>query len=472
MKKLLGVSLICLASSLVATTICASNIKITGVSAAESSSEGIESWNYVSGWEIQSSYSSNGIEATIPGQSSVGGNAWQYKAEIGGGTGLSKPYLNLDYVDQIELSFSVVLYSDDGTSVISDSVNSGCFDFITFVGDTPIERLRVWTNSGGYTNGNHSYDLIVGNGDSDGWATNGKGYWIMGDATEASNFTFRFDKDNLLQSKAGGQDGYVSLHGDGGAISSKAATALTSSRQVSFQIIGNGGFTNDTKVILRSINGQSLATNDGKFNDNEGPMFNKVGITNETDFYKGFSYELNSELEAYDLYGVPTISTSTDGVNYVDGRNFGFTEAGNKTIYVKATDLAGNETIIQKEVEVKEVSSASIFAKWMNAEHNESCETKYKNAKEMLLDLSEEEIEIFKTSEDEAIVAARERYVAWCAANNDSSFYSGPVVANVNPLGLAFDNNNLSIAIVVSSVAVVSLLTALLLVLKKKKKSN
>lgn len=470
MRKLLGVSLICLASSLVATTICASNIKNISVSAAESSSEGIESWNYVSGWEIKSSYSSSGVEATIPGASreGVGDDAWQYKAEIGGGTGISKPYFNLDYVEQIEVSFSIVFYSDDGSNILSQSRNEAdSFYFKVYIGDTLIEQLKAWTNSGGYTNNDHSYALYPG----DNWDNYGTNLWITGAAVESKPFTLRFDATNLLQSRAGGQDGFVSLH-TGDYIPAKAAAALENSKQVRFEINGNNGFTNDTKVILRSINGQSLATNDGKFNDNEGPMFNKASISDETEFYKGFNYEINSSLEAYDLYSVPTISTSTNGVNYTDGRNFSFAEAGNKTIYVKATDLAGNETIIQNEVEVKEVSSASIFAKWMNAEHSESCETKYKNAKEMLLGLSEEEIEIFKTSEDEAIFAARERYIAWCAANNDSSFYSGPVVANANPLGLAFDNNNLSIAIAVSFVTVVSLLTALLLVLKKKKKSN
>ena len=469
MKKLFNISFISLTSALMVVGGFA-NSKFVKTSAASSPSTDIPAYHYVAGWSIgdKTNYTNNGVEAIIPGASSVGtADAWSHRAEIGKDINSKvAPFLDLSIVDEIELTFSIVFYSDDGTTVLSESQNGPDFDFKVYAGDTQIECLRPWTNSGSYTNGSHSYSFF-GSAEGKWWENNkSTGLWIKGDATENNSFTLKFDKTNLLQSKVGGQTDFVPLTNDETLISA-AQAAIESNSHISFDISGDNGFTNDTRFILRAINGQSLAVNDNNFDDVTKPIFNKEVVSKESEFYVGETYEINPDLLAYDLLGNVSYSTSVDGVNFVDGRSFKFNEVGTKTITIKATDQAGNSEVKTLEVEVKPMT-AERFASYMNQDHSETCATKYQNAKTIVLSMSEDEINIFKSSTDENIVSARERYEAWCRANFDDSPYSGAIVSMSNRSSILI-NNNASLFVLISLISLASLFALSFAFLKKKR---
>lgn len=468
MKKLFNISFISLTSALMVVGGFA-NSRFVKTSAASSPSTDIPAYHYVAGWSIgdKTNYTNKGVEAIIPGASSVGtADAWSHRAEIGKDINSKvAPFLDLSIVDEIELTFSIVFYSDDGTTVLSQSQKGHDFEFKVYAGETQIEHLRPWTNSGSYTNGDHSYDLY---GSAGNWDNKSVGYWMKGNATENSSFTLKFDKTKLLQSKVGGQTDFVPLTNDATLIST-AQAAIESNSHISFEISGENGFSNDTRFILRAINGQSLAVNDNNFDDVTKPIFNKEVVSKESEFYVGETYEINPDLLAYDLLGNVSYSTSVDGVNFVDGRSFKFNEVGTKTITIKATDQAGNSEVKTLEVEVKPMT-AERFATYMNQDHSETCATKYQNAKTIVLSMSEDEINIFKSSTDENIVSARERYEAWCRANFDDSPYSGAIVSMSNRSSILI-NNNASLFVLISLISLTSLF-ALSFALFKKKRHN
>lgn len=430
-----------------------------------------DAWEYVGGWDINSTYIASGVQAAVKGADSVS-NPWDYKALIPNSPNDTtlKNFFDLNLYESVEISFAVDMYDEGGNEQHMAVNGDGLFvDVLDLESWNVILHLKIWVNSGSPLNGDHSYELTLGD-----WSNKVNPFWIKGNATASSQFTIKFDLENHLQSYAGGQDGFVNLSGGNETIKSAVNAALANcNNKIKFAIYGDGGFKTTTNVVLKSINNQSLANSDGTFDDNVGPTFVKgADVTNETTFLPGVSYNTNDSLVAYDIInngGNTYYKTSVDGGNTkVDGRAFKFTELGEKVVTLYAYDGAGNESSISKTVTVS-AHNATTFAAWMNGEHTASCVDKYKEAKTYLLQMSPDEINNFINGTSEDIVAARERYEAWCRANNDINPYSGSLVSpsNLSAIKIEFSSSGI-IGLAGIVFAVFVLLFVTLKVMKKK----
>ena len=106
---------------------------------------------------------------------------------------------------------------------------------------------------------------------------------------------------------------------------------------------------------------------------------------------------------------------------------------------------------------------------WNNNVSTANCATNYATAKEMILVLSAEELNTFKTSTNTEIASAKKTYEHWCDVNNDANPYSGGVVSGAN-IALNFVNDNSIYLIVILTIVSVSFVGFILL--KKKKQAN
>ena len=104
---------------------------------------------------------------------------------------------------------------------------------------------------------------------------------------------------------------------------------------------------------------------------------------------------------------------------------------------------------------------------WNNNVGTANCATNYATAKEMILALSAEELNTFKTSTDTEIASARTTYENWCSFNGDNSPYEGAIVDASN-IALTMNNNNV-VTIVIILGAVLALAATLMLISKKRK---
>ena len=106
----------------------------------------VNTYNFVSGWEIQSSHSVHGINGVIPGASSVGvGEAWKYKLDIGNSDAVAPIFSIKDgKVVSVEISFN--MFDSEG-NVISKSQNSDAIDIAIHNAETDAELalFRIWS---------------------------------------------------------------------------------------------------------------------------------------------------------------------------------------------------------------------------------------------------------------------------------------------------------------------------------------
>ena len=215
-----------------------------------------EAWNYLGSWNGTSTFTDKGVEMTIKGADTVGSSeAWKQTAYINNNVEWADLQNEFSIADgkKVTIEYSVVFYSEDN-QVLSQSGNgTGLYlKVLDAANDSEIEQIKIWTDAGGYGNTNHSYQLYAENGN---WTDFSNGKWVMGDAKESSSFTFTFDSENYLMSYVGGSDELVRLAND----AFYAHVGACSATNIKFQITGDNGFTKDTKVILKSINGHSLA---------------------------------------------------------------------------------------------------------------------------------------------------------------------------------------------------------------------
>lgn len=428
-------------------------------------------WEFIGGGLCASDYTSSGVEATVKGKDSVG-NPWDQKAMIPNmpNDQTLRSFFDLNLYDSIEVSISVAMYAEDGSEQAMAVNGTGLMiDVLDADGWDVLTHLKIWVNAGGSLNGDHSYELSLGD-----WSNTVNPYWIKGNATASSQFNLKFDLVNHLQSYVGGQNGFVSLSGGNQTHKDAVNAALAAcNNKIRFAVYGDGGFKTSTKVTLKAINGQSLANNDGTFDDVSAPAFVKgQEVTNESTFLPGYTYNVNDSLVANDIItGSVSYKTSLDnGVTKVDGRSFKITEPGEKTVTLFAVDSVGNESSMAKTITVS-AHTASTFATWMNGEHTESCSSKYAEAKTMLLQMSQDEINNFMTGSSEEIVAARERYEAWCRANNDLNPYTGSLVSPSNLSFFKLDTSDVGIVVIIGIVlSLVALLSITSIVLKRKER--
>lgn len=314
----------------------------------------IEAWKFGGGWGTTTDYVPDGVRITVPGSSTVidgnavGGEAWTYKATINNHESVAKAF-SLKNNEKVVVEFSAKLFDKDGNQ-ISKSNNSDALDVYIKQGDTQLALLRIWTNSGSATNGSHSYHLYAGD-----WANKATDSWIVGDATAESKFTLQIDKTNIVSSFVGGQANIVPL-GTAEYIAERQK-AFASVDEFQIVIQGENGFTDSTEIVLRSVNGQSLANVDGMFTDTVSPVFIPSTVTATVN--AGEAYTIPTE--AYDLLGEVTYKVKVGDAQPIDGKTFVPTGEGKQTITLIATDAAGNSSQVSYEIEVVNNIAAPII---------------------------------------------------------------------------------------------------------------
>lgn len=285
---------------------------------------------FASGNNTTVSYSNDGVRMLIQGADTSGSaDAWRNYALIPNTS--SSTTFSLANNDKISIEISAKLFDSSGNQ-ISKSQNSDALDIYIYQAgsENQLGLLRVWTNAWGSRNGNHSYNLY-----GSGWNNQGAGLAIMGDATEDSSFYIQLDKENFVSSYVGGQDGIVPL-GNSDIISDRKE-ALKDIDQVYFKIQGENGFTNETEITIKSINGQSLANDGTSFIDNVAPTFNKASVNKTLMINEPYEIPVN----AYDLFSDVTYKVRIDGVE-TDGKTFTPATKGIMNVTLIASDSVGN----------------------------------------------------------------------------------------------------------------------------------
>ena len=344
MKRLKLLSIFMLVAS--SATIIAENAKELNALDGKVEISTIDAWKFAGGWETTTSYTSDGAMVSIPGASSKGeGEAWRYSATIPNDSSMS-PSFSLKNNEKIAIEISAKLFDNDGNT-ISKSQNSDALDIYVYskAGDAQLGMLRIWTSSGGATNGDHSFNLYGNN-----WDNYSSGSWIKGRATADSSFVIQFDKENFFSSYVGGQDGLVCLDNRNQALLDHINNNVKNADEIYFKICGENGFTNDTEITVKSINLQSLANSEGCFSDTIAPKFNNEAVSSTLNINEEYTIPTT----AFDLLSDVTYSV-TYNENEVEGKTFTPTKAGTNKVTLNAKDRANN--VASKEFEFEVVSN-------------------------------------------------------------------------------------------------------------------
>lgn len=298
---------------------------------ARTATADLPAWKLAGGWEMNSDYVADGVRTIIPGADTKGSDdAWKYAAKIPNENSLY-PVFSIADGQSVILELSVKLYDADG-NVVSKSQNSNALDIyiLNADNDEQVGMLRIWTDSGSPTNGNHSYEVF-----GIGWGGYNAGYWIMGDATAESKFTIKFDRENFISSYAAGQDGMVPLAKE--ELITERREVLKNVNNIRFEVKGENGFTADTEVVVRSINAQSLASADGQIVDTVAPVLRETSVMSSLNL--GEAYTIPTE--AYDLLSTVSYSLKI-GDETIEGKTFTPNAAGDLDVTLVAKDAAGN----------------------------------------------------------------------------------------------------------------------------------
>lgn len=330
-------------------------------------------WKFAAGWETSQTYTNEGVKVTVPGKDNKGDEAWKYSAELPAYD--SRDSLSFDISDTLELEISVKMYDATTNTQLSESVNDGGgaleFYFTDSTTNKDFAMVRIWVNSGGWTNADHSFEIYNIVNDSTVWTSQkAADYWVKGDATGNNKFKFIFDKENIISSYVGGNDSPVAL--GNAAFIETAKNAIKDAGGIYVRVKGSNGFTKDTDVTLCSINGQSLVNDGTNFVDNVAPIFTKSSLAKvlkEVPAYE--EYEI--PVIANDLFSSVTYTVSIDGNQKVAGKKITLMP-GSHEVTISAIDLGGN--ITSKSFTINAIYSVDTFInEWRNLRVNGSiCE--------------------------------------------------------------------------------------------------
>ena len=293
----------------------------------------IDAYEVVNCWDGNKEWVDDGAKITLPGGVA---DAWNRRADILANDTYG-PLFKIDDGQTVSMSFSINLFDTDGT-ILSKSNNSTALDIYVMnkANDSEIMLLRIWTDSGSYNNGNHSYEIYPIFGD---WGTVIYGSnWIAGDMMSSSEILVQFSKANLFESFVGGSSEVTRLDNADALLDYRYR--LDDIDQIYFRIGGDNGFTADTDVVIKSINGQSLANTTGTFDDDVAPIID-LGDVNAT-IIEDQAYVI--PVNAYDLLGNPvSFSILDESDNVLSNDNtYTPTDSGSQTVTLVATDAAGN----------------------------------------------------------------------------------------------------------------------------------
>lgn len=328
MKRSRAMLAICLTVAMVVSLLTGITAFATGNE--RTATDELPAWKLAGGYGIESDYVAEGARANIPGADTVGGDAWKYRAHLPNDSELY-PSFSIADGKKVTIEVSVKFYNADG-SLVSKSQNSDALDIYIMDADNDqqVGLLRIWTGSGGPTNGNHSCEVFGSD-----WNNCGAGYWIVGDATAESKFTIQIDRENFISSYAGGQDGVVPLANE--ELLANRREVLKDVKNIRFEVGGDNGFTARTEVVLRSVNGQSLTNVDGQITDTVAPVFYETSVASTLNV--GEAYTIPTE--AYDLLSKVDYSLKI-GEKNIEGKSFTPYAPGELNVTLVAKDAAGN----------------------------------------------------------------------------------------------------------------------------------
>lgn len=294
--------------------------------------DAVEAYKFAGAYDIASSYVPQGVQALVPGYDTVGDDAWWHKVNIPNDNALLDNF-SIKNNEKASIEFSINYYDDDGNSLVS-SRNSSALDIyvLNAADDSQIAMLRIWTDSGSATNGSHSYCLYGSD-----WTGYNGATWIAGDARENSSFFIQFDKENLFSSYVGGSSEITHLDTGDNAYLNARKDAIANVDAIKFQIAGDNGWTKNCSIVVKSINGQQLANQDGMIVDTIAPKFKNLPVTSTINQNE----EYTIPEEAYDLFGNVQYSLNVNDT-ILSGKSFTPTESGTIEVTLLATDLAGN----------------------------------------------------------------------------------------------------------------------------------
>jgi len=292
-------------------------------------------WDIVNCWDGEKVWTTEGAKIILPGGVP---DAWNRRADVLNNNTYG-PLFDISKMDKVSFKFSIGLFGTDGT-IISKSNNSTAIDILVMnaSNDQEIMLLRIWTDSGSWNNGNHSYEIypIYNNWDTKVYGSN----WIKGDATLSSEFFIQFSKENLFESYVGGSDTITRLDDENNTLLNYRYR-LDGVERIYFRIAGDNGFSANTDIIIKEINGQSLENDGNNFNDTVSPVIFDRGVSATIPY--GEEYTLN--VDAYDLLSSITyrVETEEGTVLNPNGKSFTPNTLGTYSVVLVATDAAGNE---------------------------------------------------------------------------------------------------------------------------------
>lgn len=394
MKKIL--SLLIILTGLV--SVISYTLKINANELSELKSEDI-----ISSWDSTTTWSEKGAKLTLPGGIP---DAWNIRAMVLDND-INGPLFSLNDENVISFDFSIGMYDPVDGSSIANSTNSSALDIhlMNALNDFEIMHLRIWTDTGGSLNGNHSYEIypIPGN-----WGEKVEGNtWIKGDATLDSSFKIQFSKENLFESFVGGSDEITRLdNGNNDLLNHK--DRLLDIDQVYFRISGDNGFNANVDLVVNSVNGQSLSNDNMTFVDTVSPVLVEGKINQSIPLNE--VYEL--PVVGYDLLDKNLkyqILNSDGEVINDNGKSFTPEELGELEIKLVVSDSANNKTEktykfnVTSEINPPELTDIPVLED-IDTKHFENLEIPFPNVIEetgdytLSLDIYfEDSLEVFKT---------------------------------------------------------------------------
>lgn len=308
----------------------------------------------------------------------------------------SKMRFSIEDGEKLSLTFKAPVWEEDSEEFLIDGVNmytKTCVD-VMLRGqtlDAPIAQLRLWGDktvgankvSGrvayGLNGDSYAYDSSFGRTDLP-YADTKK---VTGNMRESSSFTITFDKENLFSSYVNGEtDELAPLLDETNENAKKTADGMREAfkdvKSVSIvlrfsgllrdDLINKGytGFEACSRVILTEVNGQSLATADGRIQDTQKPYISAPEIVEGLSLsaYNNYVYEVKSNESAtvgnstvlYSAFATDVLSwknlkyailvTAPNGVEErTEGLSFTTKGAGVYSVRVAVIDESGNEYI-------------------------------------------------------------------------------------------------------------------------------
>lgn len=309
---------------------------------------GFMPWWFGGGDEIHvtSSQVENGISILMDGQDTVGADAWKYDdirvpncQSVSEASYITDSF-SIEGNHEVIITFSMDCVTEDNK--LNYLSGNGLNDIDVYVYDSSNDKqlasIRIWYDSGSYSNGDHSYALGILDGYPN--ACNGAN-WIVGDAKLSSYFTLAFSREYLFRSYVNkDMSKLVRLDSSNNHFYNSVHDAVESVDNIYFRFKGDNGWKKQANLLIRSINGQSLGGSGNVIEDVVPPEIIETSpMPSNIEVNQSFTLPI----KAVDVLSHPALSFAVNGED-ISGNVFKPLVQGNYTITATAEDAFGNKT--------------------------------------------------------------------------------------------------------------------------------